>query len=149
MFGVDVAAVYVFGWLVRKAKRAAQGVDAEIDRTVDAGVGRLHDLVTAKLGGDQALQRAREEAGAGDAELSERTRRRLTDALEDAAEHDQDLAGTFAAIENAGPTSGRQPVPVSTSGGWLAQLKSLGDRQTLSATATYPTARPVWRVWGA
>jgi hypothetical protein len=107
MFGVDVAAVYVFGWLVRKAKRAAQGVDAEIDRTVDAGVGRLHDLVTAKLGGDQALQRAREEAGAGDAELSERTRRRLTDALEDAAEHDQDLAGTFAAIENAGPADFR------------------------------------------
>jgi hypothetical protein len=107
MFGADIAAGYVFAWLVRKVKRAAEGVDTEIDRSVDAGVGRLHDLVSTKLGGDPALKRAREEAAAGDAELSERTGRRLTDALEDAAEHDQDfardLARALAAIQNAGP----------------------------------------------
>ncbi|WP_051709062.1 hypothetical protein [Streptomyces sp. NRRL S-350] len=90
--GVEVAVGYVFAWLVRKAKRAAGRADGEVDRALDVGMDRLHDLVATKLGQDPALQRAGEEAEAGRGELSERTRRRLVDSLEDAAERDGDFA---------------------------------------------------------
>lgn len=92
MTGIEVAVGYVFAWLVRKAKRVTGRADAEVDRGLDAGMDRLHELVTAKLGQDPALERAREEAEAGQEEPSERTRRRLTDSLEDAAERDPAFA---------------------------------------------------------
>ncbi|GAA3114635.1 hypothetical protein [Streptomyces echinatus] len=57
---------------------------------------RLHDLVSLvsrKLDQDPALQRAVvEEAETAREELTERTRRRLTDSLEDAVEPDEQLA---------------------------------------------------------
>jgi hypothetical protein len=90
--GVEIAVGYVFAWLVAKGRRVAGRADTEIDRSLDAGMDRLHELVSSKLGQDPALERAREEAEAGRAEPSERTRRRLADSLEDAAERD----GVFA-----------------------------------------------------
>ncbi|MEV7146712.1 hypothetical protein AB0O05_09515 [Streptomyces sp. NPDC093084] len=93
MMGVEVAVGYVFAWLVRKAGRVAGRADGEVDRGLDAGMDRLHVLVSRKLGQDPALERAREEAEAGQEELTGRTRRRLTDSLEDAVERD----GQFAA----------------------------------------------------
>ncbi|MFI5884676.1 hypothetical protein [Streptomyces sp. NPDC051554] len=93
MTGVEIAVGYVFAWLVGKARRVAGRADAEVDRGMDAGMDRLHDLVSRKLGQDPVLERAQEEAETGQAELTERTRRRLTDSLEDAVERD----GQFAA----------------------------------------------------
>jgi hypothetical protein len=80
--GVEIAVGYVFAWLVGKAGRAAPAGRA------DAQIERLGELVTGRLGGDPALERAAEEAEAGQEEPSERTRRRLVDSLADAAERD-------------------------------------------------------------
>ncbi|MDF3301764.1 hypothetical protein [Streptomyces tropicalis] len=107
MTGVEIAVGYAFAWLVRKARRVAGRADAEVDRGLDAGMDRLHGLISAKLGDDPALARAREEADAGQDEPSDRTRRRLTDSLDDAVEHDADfaaaLAGAVADLQAAGP----------------------------------------------
>ncbi|QIZ01063.1 hypothetical protein HEP87_54675 [Streptomyces sp. S1D4-11] len=92
MTGVEIAVGYVFAWAVRKAKRVAGRADGEVDRVLDAGMDRLHDVVGRKLGDDPALTRAVEEAEAGQDELSERTKRRLTDSLEDAVERDAGFA---------------------------------------------------------
>jgi hypothetical protein len=88
MTGIEIAVGYVFAWLVAKARRVAGRADAEVDRALDAGMERLHELVSRKLGPDPALERALAEAEAGQQEPSQRTRRRLTDSLEDAAERD-------------------------------------------------------------
>jgi hypothetical protein len=98
MTGVEIAVGWVCAWLVSKARRVAGRADNEVDRGLDAGMDRLHELVSAKLGQDPALVRAREEVEAGHEELTERTRRRLTDALEDAAEHDTQFG---AALQQA------------------------------------------------
>ncbi|WP_250399921.1 hypothetical protein [Streptomyces cellostaticus] len=107
MTGVEIAVGYAFAWLVGKARRVAGRADAEVDRGLDAGMDRLHELISAKLRDDPALQRAREEAEAGQDELSARTRHRLELALEDAAEHDADFAAALAwvvvELQAAGP----------------------------------------------
>lgn len=92
MTGVEIAAGYVFAWAMRKARRVTGRADAELDRALDVGMDRLHEVVSAKLGQDPALERAVEEAESGREELTERTRRRLTDALEDATERDTGFA---------------------------------------------------------
>ncbi|MEW1777109.1 hypothetical protein [Streptomyces sp. NPDC086777] len=98
MTGIEIAVGYVFAWAVRKAKRVAGRADQEVDRTLDGAMDRLDDLVRRKLGEDTALQRLTLEAADGRDEPSERSRRRVQLALEDAAE--QDLA--FAeALERA------------------------------------------------
>ncbi|MFF4813273.1 hypothetical protein ACFY2K_01675 [Kitasatospora sp. NPDC001309] len=89
---MEIAAGYVFAWLVRKAKLVTGRADGEVDRALEAGMDRLHDAVSRKLGQDPALERTREEAEEGREELSERTRRRLQDSLEDAVERDEDFA---------------------------------------------------------
>ncbi|WP_406436624.1 hypothetical protein OHB14_61865 [Streptomyces sp. NBC_01613] len=90
--GAELMAGYVFAWAVRKARRVAGRADAEVDQALDAGMDRLHEVVSARLGQDPALQRAVEEAGEERPALTERTRRRLSDALEDVAERDRDFA---------------------------------------------------------
>ncbi|MEU4172172.1 hypothetical protein AB0F46_35480 [Streptomyces sp. NPDC026665] len=98
MTGLEIAVGYVFAWAVRKARRVAGRADEEVDRGLDAGMDRLHELVSSKLGQDPALERAQEEAEAGQEEPSERTRRRLTDSLEDAAERDTGFAKALEAL---------------------------------------------------
>ncbi|MFD4764225.1 hypothetical protein ACFWOJ_37040 [Streptomyces sp. NPDC058439] len=88
MTGIEIAVGYVFAWLVRKAKRVTGRADEEVDRTLDAAMDQLHDLVSTKLGGDPALHRLAEEAQAGQGEANDRTRQRVQLALEDAAEQD-------------------------------------------------------------
>ena len=78
---MEIAVGYVFAWAVRKAKRVAGRADAEVDRTLDAGIDRLHDLVSRQLGEDPALKKLAEEAEAGQDKPSDRTRRRVQDAL--------------------------------------------------------------------
>ncbi|MER5860276.1 hypothetical protein ABT131_32465 [Streptomyces sp900105245] len=89
---MEIAVGYAFAWLVGKARRVAGRADTEVDRGLDAGMDRLHELISGKLGEDPALERAREEAEAGSQEPSQRTRQRLELALEDAAERDPDFA---------------------------------------------------------
>ncbi|MER5603986.1 hypothetical protein [Streptomyces sp. NPDC002265] len=92
---MEIAVGYVCAWLVGKARRVAGRADAEVDRGLDAGMDRLHDLVSRKLDQDPALQQAREEADSGQEQLTERTRRRLTDSLEDAVERDEQFAAAL------------------------------------------------------
>ncbi|MFC8208878.1 hypothetical protein [[Kitasatospora] papulosa] len=93
MTGVEIAVGYVCAYLVRKARRAGQQVDVEVDRAVDAGMGRVHELVSSALGGDPSLERAEQQAEAG--EVSERTRRRLADAVDEAADRDTAFASAL------------------------------------------------------
>ncbi|GAA1932564.1 tetratricopeptide repeat protein [Kitasatospora viridis] len=92
--GIEAAVGYVFAWLVREAERVSAGVSGG----PDAALGRLHELVARALGADPSLARAAQEAGAGLARPTERTRRRLVDSLEDAAEHDPAFAHALAAL---------------------------------------------------
>lgn len=121
MTGIEIAVGYVFAWAVRKARRAAGRADAEVDRAVDAGMDHLHELVSARLGQDPALERVAEEAETGHAELTERTRRRLTDSLEDAAERDPEFAAALAAavaeLQRAQGTAGTAGTAVAGPGG--------------------------------
>jgi hypothetical protein len=92
LFGAEVAVGYLFAWLVRKGRRAAQRADGQVDKAIDTTVdrfgGKLNELVAGKLHGEQSLVRLQEEADSGAAEPSERTQKRMTLALEDAMEHD-------------------------------------------------------------
>ncbi|MCX4411491.1 hypothetical protein OG840_61105 [Streptomyces sp. NBC_01764] len=135
MTGVEIAVGYVFAWLVGKARRVAVRADTEVDRGLDAGMDRLHELISAKLGPDPALERARGEAEAGQDEPSERTRRRLVDSLEDAAGHDpafaealEDLVGKLRSAVAAGGG-------VSASGDGQAIGGSVGIRADRGAAA--------------
>ncbi|MDH6124839.1 hypothetical protein [Kitasatospora sp. GP82] len=92
MTGLEIAVGYLFAWAVRKSKRVADRADAEVDRGLDAGMDKLHDLVSHKLGQDPALHKLTEEAEAGQAQPSDRTRQRVQLALEDAAEQDPGFA---------------------------------------------------------
>jgi hypothetical protein len=107
MTGIEIAVGYLFAWAVRKVRRVAGQADAEVDRGLDAAMERLHDLVSTKLGNDPALQRAQDEADAGQEEPHQRTRQRLQLALEDAVDHDADfaqaLAHTVTEIEKLDP----------------------------------------------
>ncbi|MFJ9845895.1 hypothetical protein ACIRYZ_36730 [Kitasatospora sp. NPDC101155] len=92
MTGIEIAVGYVFAWALRKAKRVVGRADAEVDRTLDTAMDRLHDLVGRKLGEDPAFKKLAEEAEAGQDKPSDRTRRRVQDALEEAAEQDLGFA---------------------------------------------------------
>jgi hypothetical protein len=100
MTGIELAVGYVAAWAWRKARRVAGRADAEVDQVLDAGMDRLHQLVSSKLAGDRALAQLEAEAGANlDAEsASPRTRERVRLALEDAAEADGDFAAQLAAL---------------------------------------------------
>lgn len=50
MTGIEIVVGYVFAHLVGKAKRVSRRADTEVDRALDAGMDRLHDLVSRKLG---------------------------------------------------------------------------------------------------
>jgi hypothetical protein len=50
LVGLEVLVGYLIargGW---KARRASERLDEDIDEVIDAGLDRLHDVITAKLG---------------------------------------------------------------------------------------------------
>ncbi|GHB78138.1 hypothetical protein GCM10010331_77250 [Streptomyces xanthochromogenes] len=98
MTGVEIAIGYLFAWAVRKARLAAGRADGEVDRMVNAGMDRLHEVVSRKLGDDPAFHRLTDEAASGHELPSERTRQRVRLALEEANETDPDFA---VALERA------------------------------------------------
>lgn len=91
--GLELIAGYLVAWGVRKARRAGERLDSDVDEVLDAGLDRLHDLVVTKLGDDPAVTRLEVEAAAG--EVSERTRRRVADAVAEAAEWDVTFGGAL------------------------------------------------------
>lgn len=93
MTGLELVAGYLVVWGVRKLKRVGKRLDEETDEVIDAGLDRLHDAVAAKLGTDPALMKLDADVEQG-IEPSERTLRRVQDAVEDAVEGDPDF-GAF------------------------------------------------------
>jgi hypothetical protein len=97
MTGLELVAGYLIAWGASKLKRAGRRLDEETDEVIDAGLDRLHDAITAKLGSDPALVKLDADVAQG-AEPSDRTRRRVQDAVEDAAENDPGFAAVLGEL---------------------------------------------------
>lgn len=97
MVGLELVAGYLVAWGVRKLRRVGTRVDEETDEVIDAGLDRLHEAITVKLGADPALEKLEGEVSRG-LEPSERTLRRVRDAVEEAAEDDPQFAATIEAL---------------------------------------------------
>lgn len=93
--GLELVAGAAVGYLVRKVRRMGSRADAEVDRVLDEGMDALHELVSTVVSDDPAVSRLLEQAGEGD--VTERTIRRATDAIADAAEEDHSFATELAA----------------------------------------------------
>ncbi len=91
MVGLELVAGYLVAWVIRKAKRAGKRLDEETDEVMDAGLDRLHGVIAAKLGSDPALAKLETEVSQG-LEPSDRTIRRVNDAVDEAAEDDSQFA---------------------------------------------------------
>ncbi|MEV5754414.1 hypothetical protein AB0L00_41930 [Actinoallomurus sp. NPDC052308] len=90
MTGVELLAGAAVGYLIRKLRKVGGKADAEVDRVLDDGMDALHELISARLGSDGALERLRLEAQAG-AETG-LTVRRSEDAIAQVALDDPDFA---------------------------------------------------------
>ncbi len=99
--------VYLGG---RAARRAGTQETGGSDGLLDAGIETLHALVVAKLGADPALSQLERDAAAG--VDSERTRRRVHDAVEQAAEDDDAFAGRlYRLLDDLAKVADPPPAP--------------------------------------
>lgn len=96
--GVELSVGYVFAWKVRKARLVAGRTSGEVDRALEGGMDRLHGLVSRKLGQDPALAQVEEEAGEGQASLSDDTRQWLALSLNNSARKDTEFAAALKAV---------------------------------------------------
>ncbi|MEU0431910.1 hypothetical protein ABZ153_09730 [Streptomyces sp. NPDC006290] len=96
---MELVAAAAVTYLVRKAGRVGRRADEEVDRALNEGMDRLHDLIGAKLGADPVLDQLAEQAGTG--VVTERTERRVALAVVDAAEADQDFAARLQEMVEA------------------------------------------------
>ncbi|MFF7982563.1 hypothetical protein ACFZDK_26120 [Streptomyces sp. NPDC007901] len=105
-----VVAGYVIAWTVRKARRAAGRLDAEVDTVIDAGLDKLHTAVAAKLGAHPVLDDLAEEAVTGEGLVSELTRQQIELAVTAAARKDdvfgREVTELVAQLQTAEKTSG-------------------------------------------
>jgi len=90
MIGLELVAGYLVAYVIRKTRRAGERVDAEVDYALDVTLDRLHEVISEKLGDDPAVLKLQLEAESGD--VATRTAQRVTLAVEDAAEDDNDFA---------------------------------------------------------
>jgi hypothetical protein len=90
VFGSEIVLGYLAAWVVRKGRHVVTRVDVEVDAVLDTGLDRLHEVVTAKLVGDPALERFEAEAESG--QVAERTQKRVALAIEDAWDDDETFA---------------------------------------------------------
>ena len=97
MVGLELVAGYLVAWGVRKLRRVGTRLDEETDEVIDAGLDRLHDAISAKLGADPALGKLEDEVSQG-LEPSDRTLLRIQDAVEEAAEGDPEFGVTIEAL---------------------------------------------------
>jgi hypothetical protein len=105
--GWELVVGYLTAWAARKARRAGERLDDDVDLVIDTELDKFHDLIARKLGTDPSLERLELEAAAGQ-EVSTRTRRRVEDALAEAAETDHEFAvkldASLAELRQAGVT---------------------------------------------
>ncbi|GAA1959311.1 hypothetical protein GCM10009738_37150 [Kitasatospora viridis] len=128
MTGIEIAAGYALAWLFRKGRRVAGQLDGEVDRGLDAGVQRVHELVSSALGEAPALVRARQEAEAGQPEPSEQTRQQLVQAIAERLWQDpefgEQLRQAVAALQSGqggqGGTSKHTTITMTTNNGVVA-----------------------------
>ncbi|SNQ50911.1 conserved hypothetical protein [Frankia canadensis] len=137
MTGIEIAVGVVFAWAVRRARRVGERMEEETGRIVDAGLDRVHDLVSQALGEDDpVLAHVEEEAQAGAGELSERTRQRLSLALEDAADRDRAFAAALAQAVAVAQSADQQAGGHVLSGNTFAGPTAIqvGDHTTQTIT---------------
>jgi hypothetical protein len=91
MIGLEVVAGYLAAYAIQKARRAGKRVDAEVDYVIDGTLDRLHEVVSEKLIDDPAVRKLQREAEEG-VVISPLTAQRVTLAIEDAAEADDEFA---------------------------------------------------------
>lgn len=96
MVGLELAAGYLVAWVVSKARRVGKRLDEETDEIIDAGLDHLHGVIAEKLGPDPALAKLETEVSQG-LEPSDRTVRRVQDAIEEATEEDPRFAAMLEA----------------------------------------------------
>jgi hypothetical protein len=97
MVGLELVAGYLVMWGVRKLKRVGKRLDEDADEVIDAGLDRLHDAIAGKLVTDPALVKLDAEVSQG-LEPSDRTLRRVQDAVEEAAEDDPEFGTAIEAL---------------------------------------------------
>jgi len=97
MTGIEVAVGCLIAWVARKATRVGVRADTEVDQVLDAGMDKLHELITDKLGSDPALAKLRAEVER-DATVTTRTRDRVRLAVEDAADSDPEFAARMDSL---------------------------------------------------
>ncbi|RKS71847.1 hypothetical protein BZB76_4657 [Actinomadura pelletieri DSM 43383] len=131
MTGTEWVAETAVGFLVRRLRRA----DSEAERALDAGMDAVHDLIVARLGADPALALLAEQAMVGP--VSDRTVRRVTDAVAEEADTDPDFAERLRCLvedlqraERAVTASGERSVAI---GGDNSGIVSTGDDATNTA----------------
>lgn len=107
MPGIEIAVGYLFAWAVHKARRVGKRADGEVDRALDAGMDRLHELVSRRLGEETALGKLEEEAKAGREQPSESTGAQVRLALEETAERDSGFAEALGRLIHELETSAR------------------------------------------
>jgi len=118
--GLEVVVGFLVAWVVRKGRRVAGRVDAEVDQVLDASLDRLHEVVVGKLGRDPSVEKLHAEVEQSGA-ASPRTQDRVRLALEDATEGDSDFAAALQAaltrvqtVQGAGGArAGHQGVAIS------------------------------------
>jgi hypothetical protein len=93
---LELVVGYLAAWAVRKARHVGRRADAEVDQVLDAGMDRLHEVVSGKLGVDPALAKLEVEARAG--VENPRTRERVLLAVEDAAAEDDGFAAALSEV---------------------------------------------------
>ncbi|MBD0736682.1 hypothetical protein BGM09_26570 [Streptomyces sp. CBMA29] len=123
MTGVEAAVGHVCVWLTWRANGAGQR-RRDLDEVQLGELDRLYSLVRVLLGEDPALLRATEECAAPDGAVTERTRRRLTDALDEAVERDAELA---TALRRAVDRLRDRPYGSGPPGGPPAGTAATGD----------------------
>jgi hypothetical protein len=96
VLGPELLAGYAIAYLVRKARRIGRAADAEVDHALDAGMDRLHQLVSEQLGVDPSLAKLQEEAAEGTE--NPRTEQRVRLAIEEAVEGDRGFAAELDRI---------------------------------------------------
>lgn len=145
--GLEIVVGFLVAWAVRKSRRVAGRVDAEVDQAMDAGLDRLHKLVAGKLTGEPSLAKLQaevEESGSA----SPRTQDRVRLALEDAAENDTVFTAELATVvkqlqasgQHAGPTAGDHGVAIT--GGVRADGSGIAIGGVTGGHVSLPGERP-------
>jgi hypothetical protein len=104
--GLELVAGYLVAYVVRKGRRVPMRADAEVDRILEASLGRLNALVSQKLGEDVALQQLQQEASS-EGIAKQHTAQRVQSAVEDAAETDPAFAAELQQLLDELRSAGR------------------------------------------